>query len=827
MLAGIKIIRVINLTIAGLLFTMLLQAQVTPQPVATIESSNPAADSLSKKFELYRGKKQQGLLFAHFDKTIYTNNENVWFTAYLLYANADKNDVLSVMLVNDNDRSIAMKEKFKMERGLAFGNMFLPDTILSGNYSFILYTNSVINGQPQNIFTQPITIKNTNQNSYKAILFLQDTAKIAPKEGRKVLLITDAPGTKLIAGATVKYVLGDKLHPIISGIVKTDAAGQYLFTIPTNNITLGNNILEAQINFGKEVQIVKLTLPVQKNTPVVRFYPEGGNLSDGIVSVIGWEVKNSMGVPYALTGVLYENDKPIDTITTNSYGMGRFALAPNKAKHYYVKLLLADSKDSVYNLPQTVSNSPVVTITNSIVSDILRIKLKNKTAAQFYVLVHNYKQEFFSFPVQVDSIAKNIKIDLAEVPRGLAEITILDSLHRPFAERLFFAHYDRRDVATITTDKNEYKTRQKVNLNIKVSDADGAAIAGVVSIACVQANRVEVKKSKDIESYLYLEHELGTLPVKQNYLGGNEADKAFLENILLIKGWRRYTWNEMMKVTEADTVKRYDSLLFKGNITFYDKALKKPVSYIVMRDSSIGAFTTTTNGGLTLANTDITITGDKKIHLFVTGDNLAYKCTIPDPYDKVNNLVALSYNPLKYSSFLLNEQKDEQDLKGFEHAIQLKEVKIKDKNDNSLYSGTGRGPNACGDYVCIYNILNCPNHRTDPGNRPPVEGGSYLFEGRLTTYRGCTKEKDQHVAAIFNGIHYSMQFYPADYAQVNPSAPEYLSTIYWKHLYKITPGKEVPIEFYTSDITGAFKIIIQGVAGKDVVYGERSFTVSK
>jgi hypothetical protein len=35
------------------------------------------------------------------------------------------------------------------------------------------------------------------------------------------------------------------------------------------------------------------------------------------------------------------------------------------------------------------------------------------------------------------------------------------------------------------------------------------------------------------------------------------------------------------------------------------------------------------------------------------------------------------------------------------------------------------------------------------------------------------------------------------------------------------------IQFYTSDITGAFKIIVQGVAGKDVVYGGRLFTVNK
>jgi len=796
---------------------------------AVFEQSSAAPDSLVKKFALYNVKKQQGVLFAHFDKTIYTNNENVWFTAYLLNTDASKNDVLSVALINDNDRSIILKDKFIMDKGIAFGNMFLPDTILSGNYSFMVYTNSVVNGKPENVFVQPVTVKNTTVASYKATLLLQDTAMIAPAAGRKVLLITEAPGIKLIAAATVNYYVGDKLHPIIAGTVKTDKAGGYLFTIPTKDITLGNNILEAKITYGTEVKIVKLTLPVQKNTPVVKFYPEGGNLSDAVVSAVGWEVKNTQGVPYAVKGILYQDGKPIDTIATNSYGMGNFMLLPHRESQYYVKLLLADHKDSVYNLPPILSNLPVVTIVNAIVNDTLRLVLKNKLPAKLYVLVHNYKQTFFSFPVQVDAGGKRVKIDLSELPKGLAEITILDSLQRPYAERLFFAHYDQHNALSIAPDKNEYKTRQKVNISLKVADADGKPVSGIVSIACVQANRLEVKKTVDIESYLYLNHELGLLPARQNYLGSSVADKAFLENILLIKGWRRYTWSELMQTTPADTVKRYDSLIFKGLITHFDKPLKKSVNYIVMRDSTMSTSLTAPNGSFVLTTANQLVAEGKKLHLFVTGNSPEeYNFNIPDPYDKVNKLLTANYEPPNYNSFLLNEQKnDADDLKGFEHAVQLKEVKIKGVNDNLLYGFQGIGTNACGDYVCRYNILNCPNHRTASDNRPAVEGESYMINGMLSSYHGCRIAQARPNVKVFDGIHYSLEFYPADYAQVNPSQPEYLSTIYWNHLCKIRPGNDATIQFYTSDITGAFKIIVQGVAGKDVVYGEKSFTVSK
>jgi len=68
------------------------------------QAVNKLTDSLIKQFEYYRIKKQASVLYVHFDKTIYTNNENVWFTAYLLKdAGKRKSDVLSVILVKDNE----------------------------------------------------------------------------------------------------------------------------------------------------------------------------------------------------------------------------------------------------------------------------------------------------------------------------------------------------------------------------------------------------------------------------------------------------------------------------------------------------------------------------------------------------------------------------------------------------------------------------------------------------------------------------------------------------------------------------------------------------
>jgi hypothetical protein len=782
-------------------------------------------DELVKKFEYYSAKKQQGVLFAHFDKNIYTSNEYIWFTAYLLKDTSDRNNVLSVAMINDNDRTVVLKDKFVMDGGYSSGNIFLPDTVPPGNYSFMLYTNTLANGQPENVFIQPVTVKGTSQLSYTASLLLKDTDRIAPATGRKVLLVAEAPGAGLISGAKVSYYLGDKTNPIMAGTVKTDAAGQYLFTIPTKGITLANNVLQVKVSYGGEVKDIKLALPVQKNVPVVKFYPEGGNLSDGITSVVGWEVKNREGSYYAAKGTLYKDDKPVDTVSTNVYGMGKFSLQSNQESHYYVKL--ADNPDSAYNLPKILSNSPVVTIVNSIVNDTLRLVVKNKLPAKFYVLVHNYQQTFASFPVQADAGGKTINVNLKDVPRGLAEVTILDSLQQPYAERLFFAHYSQRNTLNVVTDNSEYKPRQKVSVKLDITGADGKKPGdGFVSIACVQANRLDANKTMDIESYFYLNNELGAFPVKQNYLSGSAADKAFLENMLLIKGWRRYTWNELVQTTGNDAVKKDESLIFTGNITHLNKPIKKAVNYAVIRDSSRSSFTSLANGNFTLANKNMYVTENEKVRIFAAGiDGDEYFFNLLDPYVKANKQLADHYELPYYNYALVNEKKAApESLKGFEHAIQLKEVRIMGANDTLM--------NACGDYYCINGILNCPNHHHDAQNKIPVKGKTYYLFNPLTeakkpfVYKGCNPDDDDAVKG-FNGIHYNMEFYPADYVLDNPSEPDYISTIYWNHLYSVSPDNTAEISFYTSDITGAFKIIVQGTTDKGVVYGEKSFTVSK
>ncbi|HEX8462054.1 MAG TPA: hypothetical protein VF623_11510 [Segetibacter sp.] len=805
------------------------------------QQDEKVVDSIEKKIAGYALQKPSSLLFVHFDKNVYTNNESVWFTAYLLESNTKAaHKVLSVALIRDDDRSVLAEGKFVINKSLAFGNLYLPDSLPTGSYSFVCYTNQLINNYPSALFIQPVTIKTANAASFIANLSLLDSIK-PNMDSARVLLQAYTTDVTLVRGAEVTYFIGDRTNPLKTGKLKTDKFGEAKISIPLKLITPANNMLQAEINNGKEIKTFSIKLPVSKKETVVKFYPEGGNLINGTKNTVGWEVTNNEGEPVMANGVLYADNKALKTIQTNAYGMGKFNFTPINNVHYFVKLNNAENPtDTVYLLPAILPNGPVINISNALTTDTLSIQLNNLQAgAKWIIMVHNYRATFVTDLIGSKGSVMMLKIPLDEVPKGLATFTLFDTLGRPWAERLFFAHFDRKAVVNISTDSTSYSARQKVSVKFKVTDGVQNPLRSLFSVACVQENRLDVKKMTDIESYTYLRSELASLTFK-NKLLGNQADNiAFLEDVLLVKGWRRYKWQDVEALKATDTIQPTASLNVTGITTLNSKALKKPVQlfiakFITTKMSGIELLDTDSSGRFELTNEKLESEGNKALQITVNNKNKQeYTIKVNDAYKEMNKKLAASllFNHYNISSFSQTSQGVV--LKKEEGAKRLLDVKVTAKKDVSIF-GT-RGPNACGDYVCSFGVLNCPNHPFD--GYEPVLGQTYTVKSAgggsvvgKVIYTGCQdllQENKKEYQAKIDGIYTKKEFYVADFSKSDASDPQYLSTIYWNHSLLTNDNGEADVTFYTSDISGRFKIVVQGITDKDVVYGEKVFDVRK
>ena len=769
-------------------------------------------NDIEAKMARYAKAKPSANLFVHFDKNVYTNSETVYFTAYLLKPGQVplyQHQVLSVALIRDIDSTLVLEDKFAMEEGISFGSISLPDSILSGDYHFMAYTEYFVNEMPDVLFRQNITLKSTLDPKFRAEIKLLSPQPDTQHHYQVLLRASTADGRFMPKPLDVTYRYGT-----VTKNAKTDASSQALLLLPANRPGTDPK-LYVKIKSGKDSTFLQLELPAQQKAQAqVKFYPEGGSLVEGLPAVVGWEVKDPQNRPLSLKAFLYKDGKVIDTIESSRYGLGRFNLLPQKGAQYSVRLVHSAFADSLYTLPSAAAFGMTMQLANALAVDTLILQLYTREKQNISLLLHNFNECFIHVPYRMERGAMRMKIVLDEVPKGLATLTLLDSLGRPLAERLFFAHYDPRPEISIQPDKAIYQKREAVNLRLQLQNESNAQ----VSVAVTQAGRHEQRKSNDVESYTYITHQLGDLPLLVDGRVYTQSD--YLSQVLLVKGWRRYTWQDMIKTSDSDTLFNVKTLRIQGDVR-QEKIRSGPFQIGLLGDVHFQLFDTDNNGHIVFNTSKLLGPANKKMLLFINGINNypgSPKLYLKDDFSRFNAQAAKlpDETPIAPSELFNNTTLL---IPNNEKVLRLQEVVIRGKTDK--LSGA-RGANACGDYVCPYNILNCPNHINDPFNVPPQAGYTYLSNGTRIVYKGCNPVDDRIFTQVM-GLHEAKEFYSDDYK--DPNEPAFFSTLYWTYSTVISSGQNQTLRFYTGDIAGRFRVIVQGVSDTGIVYGESSFEV--
>jgi len=779
-------------------------------------------DSLANVLERYDLHNRNSVLFVHFDKNIYTNNDQVWFTGYLLktIVGLAHYNTLYLSLVRDADSSVVLQQKFLIEKGYTFGSLILPDSLQSGSYRFVANTNIKFGNKPDVEFLQPITIKSTTINPLVASLSLFKAGDETTGNGT-VLLKALTGDNRFVADAEVSYTIGRDRNILKTGKAKTSVIGEMMIDFPANRLTNENNLVSVSVKKGASKEYLNFEIPIKEKVRFqVSFFPEGGYMVSGIQNKVGWEVKDRDELSISAKAVLFADDKVLDTISTDLSGLGNFYLKPESGKSYKVKLLNENKLIGSYALPESLKQGTVIRLNSAIGNDEIRAVLQSNIDETIHLVVHNQEKIFLVTALDMkNNRPLKVLLKLDSVPKGLNTITLFDGLYRPIAERIFFAHYNELSKLEILPEGEEFKTRDSVKLNLQVSSS-GKLLNGLVSIAVVQGNRINLSGRKNIVDFAYLENHTNELPPSSS--GIKLEDLNYLENVLLIKGWRKYKWPH--QVTEGfPQEKTISAFEYRGEITKGKKMLKVPISLTTIAGSNLNAITTDSLGKFVLPYSTL-ITEDKpKIWLTINDRNFsAYNVNILNPFSEIKSFLRSShYAPKSQNTSVL--QSGSEGINALS-GIKLKDVTIKKVKDNSMFFASNM--NKCGDYVCGNGYLNCPNHRNDPKNKPAENNRSYkLFGGGTTVYGGCSADANKPNLFILDGISLPKEFYVADLRNLNE--PINFSTIYWNYQTAISKTGDTSLTFTTGDLSGEFKIIIQGITDNGPVYAEKTITVKK
>lgn len=121
-------------------------------------------DSVLIKFDNYRRTNPQEKIFVHTDQELYLTGETLWFKVYYvdgaLHLPSDLSKVAYVEVL-DNANHVLLQTKIALVNGEGHGTFFLPASITTGNYHLRAYTQWMKNFSPDFFFHKTVSIINT------------------------------------------------------------------------------------------------------------------------------------------------------------------------------------------------------------------------------------------------------------------------------------------------------------------------------------------------------------------------------------------------------------------------------------------------------------------------------------------------------------------------------------------------------------------------------------------------------------------------------------------------------------------------------------------
>jgi hypothetical protein len=435
---------------------------------------------------------------------------------------------------------------------------------------------------------------------------------------------------------------------------ETLPSGNYIFRAYTNWM----KNFGADFYFHKTITILNT---IQNRIPVAQkmtkqfdaqFFPEGGNLVSGLQSKVAFRVTDESGSGVNFEGaVVNQDDDTIVRFRPSKFGIGSFVFTPAKSNLYRAVIKPANESAVIQNLPAVLDNGTVMTVTNGLKDDRLKITIHTNTSDAFvYLIIHSQQHINTAAVVTLKDGSGETEADLNKLGEGISHITLFNNTKEPIAERLYFKKVSKKLLVDADADSAQYATRKKVTINVSTKNEAEKTVQANMSMAVYLADSIP-RNDEDLFSYLWLSSDLqGRVEHPGYYFSDtSSATKEALDNLMLTHGWRRFKWTDI--TTGEKPVLRflpeYEGHIVSGKIS--DIASGAPaaakVSYLSIPGKHFRLFTSRSNDeGVVYFNTK-DFYGSKLVIAQANGEeNSKYRINISSPFSE-------NYSSIKVPAF--------------------------------------------------------------------------------------------------------------------------------------------------------------------------------
>lgn len=414
--------------------------------------------------------------------------------------------------------------------------------------------------------------------------------------------VENAADNKPLSVSKIAYVeiLNRQHEPVLQAKISLkDGSGSGSFQLPFT-LASGNYELRVYTNwmkndspdfyFKKFFTIINTTIPLDTsilNKPSLyqlSFFPEGGNLVNGLSSVVGFKLNDQSGNGLVAQGVIVNQSK--DTMAhfqSNRFGMGHFSFTPKSGETYKGIVILPDSSFSSNNLPAAFNSGYVMHLSDEGSQLKIKVNSANESSGAVFLIAETRQKIGFSATSKITNNEALFNIDKEAMNEGVAHLTLFDANGQPLCERLYFKRPKDKMVIHLRPGKQSFNKRDKVSIDLSTQDEDGKSLSGNLSASVYRLDSLHLAGKENIYNYLWLSSDVkGDIENPGYYFENNNAQtNNDLDDLLLTQGWRTFDWKNIGSHSPAFSyVPENIGHIITGKIT--NEATGKPAENVLV-----------------------------------------------------------------------------------------------------------------------------------------------------------------------------------------------------------------------------------------------------
>ncbi len=348
--------------------------------------------------------------------------------------------------------------------------------------------------------------------------------------------------------------------------------GKYHFHFYTNWM---NNFIEDD-SFNQTIDIYNIDEPFhfkskEPNLKTVKidFFPEGGNIIEGINNTIGVKITdcNNKGVELDNIVILDSKSNEIQRFNTNKLGNGAFYLIAEINEKYSLKINSEKLKISE-ELPRVKPTGICISYNNNLPKNILAVEIKtNERGVELFqnkklnlLIQQNGTSILKEMSFNNKEKGQTILIEKKYLPNGVNFIRLLDEDLNELSSRLIYNY---------ANFPSETKVKAKIAANDSIALSGTTTVLGAnISASILTENNICIEQKRSILGTYYLNAYLES-PEIDNYIffdPENKLKKRDMDLLMLNQRTTKYLWHNIKSNPPKINYKFNKGVTISGNI---------------------------------------------------------------------------------------------------------------------------------------------------------------------------------------------------------------------------------------------------------------------